>query len=106
MAIAPRTSQPTSKDLGQKAPKVTAVSVDKGKNSPGNANGADGEVMLDIEVSAAVAPGRKIVVYFAPNTDQGFIDAIGHRRARQLQQSARYLDQLGWPGVQLDRSRR
>jgi kumamolisin len=64
------------KGLGQTAPKVTAVSVDKGKNSPGNANGADGEVMLDIEVAAAVAPGAKIVVYFAPNTDQGFIDAI------------------------------
>jgi len=32
--------------------------------------------MLDIEVSAAVAPGAKIVVYFTPNTDQGFIDAI------------------------------
>lgn len=65
------------KGLGQAAPKVTAVSVDKGKNSPGSASGADGEVMLDIEVSAAVAPGAKIVVYFAPNTDQGFIDAIG-----------------------------
>jgi len=64
------------KSLGQKAPKVTAVSVDKGKNTPGDANGADGEVMLDIEVSAAVAPGAKIVVYFAPNTDQGFIDAV------------------------------
>jgi kumamolisin len=64
------------KGLGQKAPKVTAVSVDKGKNSPGNASGADGEVMLDIEVSAAVALGAKIVVYFAPNTDQGFFDAI------------------------------
>ena len=36
----------------------------------------DGEVMLDIEVSAAVAPGAAIAVYFAPNTDQGFIDAI------------------------------
>jgi kumamolisin len=33
--------------------------------------------MLDIEVSGAVAPGAKIVVYFAPNTDQGFIDAVG-----------------------------
>jgi kumamolisin len=64
------------KGLGQPAPKVIAVSVDKGKNSPGNANGADGEVMLDIEVSASVAPGARIVVYFAPNTDQGFIDAI------------------------------
>ena len=64
------------KTLNQTPPAVSSVSVDKGKNKPGNANGADGEVMLDIEVSAAVAPGAKIVVYFAPNTDQGFIDAI------------------------------
>ena len=32
--------------------------------------------MLDIEVCAAVAPGAQIVVYFAPNTTQGFTDAI------------------------------
>ncbi len=64
------------KSLGQKTPKVTTVSVDGGKNSPSNANSADGEVMLDIEVAAAVAPGAHIVVYFTPNTDQGFIDAI------------------------------
>jgi kumamolisin len=64
------------KTLGQTAPTVTAVLVDKAKNSPTNANSADGEVLLDIEVSAAVAPGAKIAVYFAPNTDQGFIDAI------------------------------
>ncbi len=32
--------------------------------------------MLDIEVVGAVAPGANIVVYFAPNTDQGFIDAL------------------------------
>ncbi|QHN02521.1 S8/S53 family peptidase [Granulicella sp. WH15] len=64
------------KTLGLPAPSVTAVAVDGGKNTPGDANGADGEVMLDIEVCAAIAPGAKIVVYFAPNTDQGFIDAI------------------------------
>jgi kumamolisin len=64
------------KGISLTAPKVTAVSVDGGKNTPGNANGADGEVMLDIEVSAAVAQGAKIIVYFAPNTDQGFIDAV------------------------------
>jgi kumamolisin len=64
------------KTLGLKAPKVTAVLVDGGKNAPSNANSADGEVLLDIEVAAAVAPGANIVVYFTPNTDQGFIDAI------------------------------
>ncbi len=64
------------KTLKQKKPMVTTVSVDKGKNAPTNANSADGEVLLDIEVCAAVAPGAKIAVYFAPNTDQGFIDAV------------------------------
>jgi kumamolisin len=64
------------KSIGQKTPQVSAVLVDGGKNSPTTANSADGEVMLDIEVAAAVAPGANIVVYFAPNTDQGFIDAI------------------------------
>jgi kumamolisin len=48
--------------------------VDNGKNQPGS--DADGEVMLDIEVAGAIAHGSKIAVYFAPNTDQGFIDAI------------------------------
>ncbi len=65
------------KSIGQKAPSISAVLVDGGKNAPTNANSADGEVMLDIEVAAAVAPGANIVVYFTPNTDQGFIDAIG-----------------------------
>lgn len=64
------------KTLGLPAPAVTAVSVDGGKNTPGSASGADGEVMLDIEVCASIATGAKIAVYFAPNTDQGFIDAI------------------------------
>jgi kumamolisin len=62
--------------LGLTPPSVTAVSVDGSQNSPGTDTNADGEVMLDIEVVGAVAPGASIVVYFAPNTDQGFIDAV------------------------------
>jgi len=57
-------------------PTVVAVSVDHGRNQPAGPNSADGEVMLDIEVVGGVAPAAKIAVYFAPNTDQGFIDAI------------------------------
>ena len=65
------------KGLAVKAPKVTAVAVDGGRNAPTrNANGPDGEVMLDIEVAGALAPGAHIAVYFAPNTDQGFLDAV------------------------------
>jgi kumamolisin len=52
------------------------VSVDHGKNHPTTPDSADGEVMLDIEVAGAIAPAAKIVVYFAPNTDRGFLDAI------------------------------
>lgn len=61
-------------ELGIKMPTVTWVSVDHGRNQPGS--DADGEVMLDIEVAAAIAPMAKIVCYFAPNTDQGFMDAV------------------------------
>ncbi|HEX8986081.1 MAG TPA: S53 family peptidase [Bryobacteraceae bacterium] len=58
-------------------PSVTAVSVDGGHNHPtGDPNSADGEVLLDIEVAGAIAPQARIAVYFAPNTDQGFLDAI------------------------------
>jgi kumamolisin len=59
-----------------KQPQVIAVSVDKGKNHPTTPDSADGEVMLDIEVAGAIAPAAKIVVYFASNTDKGFLDAI------------------------------
>ena len=58
-------------------PKVVAISVDGAHNSPtGDPGGPDGEVMLDIEVAGAVAPKSTLAVYFAPNTDQGFYDAI------------------------------
>ena len=60
--------------LGLATPTVTAVGVDGGSNSPGDP--ADAEVLLDIEVAGAVAPQAAQVVYFAPNTDQGFVDAI------------------------------
>jgi kumamolisin len=63
--------------LGIPLPQVVAVPVAGGRNHPtGNPNGPDGEVMLDIEVSGAIAGGAKIVVYFAPNTDQGFLRAV------------------------------
>ena len=55
-------------------PKLLAVPVDGGANKPGD--DADVEVALDIQVVGGVAPGASIAVYFAPNTDAGFADAI------------------------------
>ncbi len=62
--------------LGIPVPTVVSVSVDGGQNAPTTPTSADGEVALDIEVAGGVAPGAKIAVYFAPNTDAGFLDAI------------------------------
>jgi len=63
--------------FGSGGPRVQAVSVDGGLNAPaGDPDGPDGEVMLDIEVAGAIAPGASIAVYFAPNTNKGFLDAI------------------------------
>jgi kumamolisin len=63
--------------LGITQPKVTAVSVDGATNRPtGDPHGPDGEVALDIEIAGAIAPGAQILVYFAPNTDRGFLDAL------------------------------
>ncbi|HEY0433500.1 MAG TPA: S53 family peptidase, partial [Chitinophagaceae bacterium] len=65
------------KALGLGVPVVNSVGVDGAGNQPaGSADGPDGEVLLDIEVAGAVAPAAQIAVYFAPNTDQGFLNAI------------------------------
>ncbi len=65
------------KGLGIKKPLITAVSVGGAHNEPdGPTNDANGEVMLDIEVAGGVAPGAKIAVYFAPNSDEGFLSAL------------------------------
>jgi kumamolisin len=60
--------------LGIPVPTVTAVPVDGATNSPGQQ--ADMEVALDIDVVGAAAPGATQLVYFAPNSDQGFVDAV------------------------------
>jgi kumamolisin len=65
------------KKLDLPIPDVVAIPVDGESNNPdGLTMKANGEVMLDIEVAAGIAPRAKIAVYFAPNTEQGFIDAV------------------------------
>ncbi len=61
--------------MGIPAPTVAAVSVDGATNSP-SGGGADGEVALDIQIAGGAAPGAKLAVYFAPNSDAGFADAL------------------------------
>jgi kumamolisin len=63
--------------LGVNRPQVASVGVSGAGNQPsGDPTGDDGEVVLDIEVLGAVAPGARQVVYFAPNSEQGFVDGF------------------------------
>ena len=63
--------------LNLPTPKVSAIGVDGASNAPtGDPSGPDGEVELDIEVAGSIAPGAQIGVYFTPNTDQGFLNAL------------------------------
>jgi len=64
------------KALGLKPPQVRSIAIDHAANRPGHDASADTEVMLDIEIAGAVAPGARIAVYFAPNNERGFLDAV------------------------------
>ena len=55
--------------------RITVVNVDGGPGAPSDASGSI-ETTLDVEQSGGLAPGANIIVYQAPNTDQGFVDAF------------------------------
>jgi kumamolisin len=57
-------------------PRLSAVSVNGAHNSPSSSDSDDGEVVLDVEVAGAAAPGARLAVYFANNTDRDFVDAV------------------------------
>jgi kumamolisin len=59
---------------GLKVPDINIVSVDGAKSKLGQA--ADDEVALDSQMIGVVAPDAKQMLIFAPNSDQGFVDAI------------------------------
>jgi kumamolisin len=62
--------------MGRPVPEISIVSVAGGANKPGLAQAGDNEVTMDICIIGAVAPKAKISVYFAPNTDAGFLAAV------------------------------
>jgi len=84
------------KKLGITAPRVKAVLVDHAHNRPTTPQSADGEVMLDIDVAGAAAPGVGIAVYFAPNTDRGFLDALSMAIHDQLNKPS--VVSISWGG--------
>jgi kumamolisin len=63
--------------LGVRPRRSIDVSVDGGSNTPsGHPHSDDAEVQLDVEVAGSIVPGATLAVYFAPNTERGFLDGV------------------------------
>jgi kumamolisin len=65
------------KSLGLKVNpnRISIVNVDGGPGAPSDNSGSD-ETTIDVEQSGGIAPGANIIVYQAPNTNQGFVDVF------------------------------
>ena len=55
--------------------RIRIVPIDGGSGPPSDASGSD-ETTLDVEQSGGIAPAANMIVYEAPNTEQGFVDAF------------------------------
>lgn len=87
--------------------KVRSVTVDTRAGSAGNVPGGnaknlgpennDIEVTLDVEVIVSVAQFMNVVVYFAPMTSQGWIDALSYILADTTNDPDVLSISWGWP---------
>jgi kumamolisin len=55
--------------------RIHIVNVDGGPGAPSDVSGSD-ETTLDVEQSGGIAPGARIIVYQAPGSGQGSLDAF------------------------------
>ncbi len=63
------------KGLGLPTPSITDVGVGGATNTPDSSNNTI-ENLLDIDVAGSVAPGARIVMYYAPNNEMGFMKIL------------------------------
>jgi len=58
------------------APSISAISVDGQTNAPELLDTNTEETLFDINVAGSAAPGAKLAVYFAPWTQNGWVDVV------------------------------
>jgi kumamolisin len=90
------------KGLKLTPPTLTAVGVDGATNSAKSDPNSSVEVALDIDVSGSVGQGAEIAVYFAPWTEQGWVDIVTtavHPAAGQPTPSVLSIS-WGWPELE------
>jgi len=83
---------------GIPAPVVASVGVAGATNSPGGPD--DVEVVLDIDVAASAAPGAGIVAYFAPWTEQGWVDILSAAIHDAVHKPSVLSISWGWPELE------
>jgi kumamolisin len=66
--------------------RITVYNIDNGPGAPSEAAGS-AESDLDVEQSGALAPGARVTVYQAPNTDGGYADAFFAAASQNLADS-------------------
>lgn len=90
-------------DLGLPDPttngQYTGVSVDGASISTPDGNGGDIEVALDQETLLGLAPSAQQRAYIAPNTSQGFVDAINQIASESSAQHIGALS-ISWGGCE------
>ena len=82
--------------IGAAVPSINSVSVDGQTNSPGSDNSSV-ETLLDIGVSGSAAPGARLAVYFAPWTEQGWVDVVTTAIHDTVNKPSVISISYGWP---------
>jgi hypothetical protein len=81
--------------VGVPLPSIATVDVDGATNDPNG--GAAVETLLDIGVAGSVAPGAKIAVYFAPWSEQGWVDVVTTAIHDTVNKPSVISISYGWP---------
>jgi subtilase family serine protease len=84
------------------APTLVDVGVAGATNAPGGELGADTEVALDIDVAGSVARGARIAVYFAPWSEQGWVEAVATAVHDAVNRPSVLSISWGWPELETE----
>lgn len=82
--------------VNMQVPSISSISVDGQPNSPGTDNFTT-ETLLDIAVAGSAAPGAKLAVYFAPWSEQGWVDVVTTAIHDANQKPSVISISYGWP---------
>lgn len=88
------------KKIGIPMPHISWKSVDKGKNNPKDDIKSVYEIYMDVEIAAAMAPGAKIVVYFAQKSANDIMLAM--KKALHDRRNRPSIISMSWGGLEKD----